>query len=107
MQYIFQYTSGDKDNNQVQITSVEDRGVNYHKEKNQRPKKKISNNYNNNKLWDSRKNQYPDERTKYQAALKREKIKSWKEFCNLTSATNPWNAFYKIAKNKAKRNQIL
>ena len=25
------------------------------------------------------------------------KNKLWKEFCNLTSATNPWNAIYKMA----------
>jgi len=62
---------------------------------------------NNDKLRESCKNQYRDEKTKYQAEIKREKIKSWKEFCNLTSATNPWNAVYKIASNKTKRSQTL
>jgi hypothetical protein len=57
---------------------------------------------NNDNLRESRKNQYHNEKTKYQAALKREKIKSWKEFCNLTSSTNPWNAVYKLARTKQK-----
>ena len=62
---------------------------------------------NNNDLRERRKNQYHDEKTQYQAAIKREKFKSWKEFCNLTSATNPWNFVYKLATNKAKRSQAL
>jgi hypothetical protein len=53
------------------------------------------------------KNQYHEEKSQYQATIKREKINSWKQFCNLTSATNPWNAIYKIALNKAKRRQSL
>jgi hypothetical protein len=62
---------------------------------------------NNDDLRERRKNQYHDEKSEYQAAIKREKIKSWKEFCNLTSATNPWSAVYKLASNKAKRSQSL
>jgi len=62
---------------------------------------------NNNDLRERRKNQYHDGKVQYQAAIKREKFKSWKEYCNLTSATNPWNAVYKLASNKAKRSQPL
>jgi len=62
---------------------------------------------NNDELRERRKNQYHDKKTKYQTAIKREKITSWKEFCNLTSSTNPWNAIYKLASNKAKRSQSL
>jgi hypothetical protein len=61
-------------------------------------------NYDN--LRERRKNQYHDEKSKYEAAIKREKIKSWKELCNLT-ALNPWIAVYKLASNKAKRSQSL
>ena len=61
----------------------------------------------NDELRDSRKNQYHVEKTKYQAAIKREKIKPWKEYCKLTSDTNPSNAVYKIASNKVKRSQNL
>jgi len=35
--------------------------------------------------------------------MKREKLNSWKEYCNLTPCTNPWNAVYKLARNKTKR----
>jgi len=62
---------------------------------------------NNNGLREKRINQYHDGTLQYQAAIKREKFKSWKEFCNLTSATNPWNTIYKPASNKAKRSQSL
>ena len=62
---------------------------------------------NNDDLREMCKNNYHDERSKYQVAINREKIKSWKKFCNLTSSTNPWNAIYKLASNKAKRNQPL
>jgi hypothetical protein len=61
----------------------------------------------NNDLRERRKNQYHDGKLQYQAAIKREKSKSWKEFCNLTSATNLWNAIYKLASNKAKCSQSL
>jgi type II secretory pathway component PulJ len=62
---------------------------------------------NDDDLRERRKNQYHDEKSKYQAAIKGEKIKSWKEFRTLTSPTNPWNAVYKLASNKAKRSQPL
>jgi hypothetical protein len=62
---------------------------------------------NNDDLRESRKNQYHYERTKYQAAIKREKIKSWKEICKLTSSTNSLNAVYELASNKTKRSQTL
>jgi hypothetical protein len=45
MQKILQNTSGNIENNQAQISSMVDSRVNSHKEKNQRPKKKISKNY--------------------------------------------------------------
>jgi hypothetical protein len=62
-------------------------------------------NYNGHKQ--KCKNQYNGGKLQYQAAIKREKFKSWKEFWNLNSATNPWNAVYKLASNKANRSQSL
>jgi ribonuclease HI len=62
---------------------------------------------NNDYLRESRKNQYHVEKTKYQAAIKTEKIRSWKQFCNLTSKSNPWNAVYKLATNKTSRSQTM
>jgi hypothetical protein len=60
---------------------------------------------NNEELRDLRKNIYYEEKANYQATIKKEKIKSWKEYCNLTPSTNPWNATYKLATNKAKESQ--
>jgi hypothetical protein len=57
----------------------------------------------NNELREQRKVQYLASKAAYTAAIRREKIKSWKEFCNVTSATNAWNAIYKMAAGKTKR----
>jgi hypothetical protein len=62
---------------------------------------------NNEDLRESRKNQYHEEKTKHQATIKKGKIKSWKEFCNLTPSTNTWNAVYKLASNKVKRSETV
>jgi len=45
---------------------------------------------NNGELRENRKNQYIEGKAKYQAAIRKEKINSWKEYCN-TSPKNPWN----------------
>jgi len=34
------------------------------------------------------------------ATIKREKLTSWKEYCNVSTATNPWGAIYKLAAGK-------
>jgi len=57
----------------------------------------------NNELREQRKGQYLASKAEYVAAIRREEIKSWKEFCNLTSVTNPWNAIYKMAAGKTER----
>jgi hypothetical protein len=62
---------------------------------------------NNEELREHRKSVYYEERKEYSTTIKREKLKSWKEYCNLTSHTNPWNAIYKIATNKTRRSHML
>jgi ATP-dependent Lon protease len=62
---------------------------------------------NNEELRNHRKNAYYEERKEYATTIKKEKIKSWKEYCNLTSHTNPWNAIYKLAANKTRGSQML
>jgi len=57
-------------------------------------------------LRESRKNQYHEEKT-ISRSNKNGNIESWKEFCKLTSSTNPWNAVYKLASNKIKRSETL
>jgi hypothetical protein len=54
-----------------------------------------------------RKSLYYEERKEYLTTIKREKLKSWKEYCNLTSHTTPWNAIYKIAANKTRRSHTI
>jgi len=47
----------------------------------------------NGEIQEQRKTQYLTAKAEYTAATRREKSKSWKEFCNLT-ATNPWKSIY-------------
>jgi hypothetical protein len=53
-------------------------------------------------LREQRRTQYLDVIGKYAATNKKEKSISWKEFCNMTSATKPWNEIYRIATSKRK-----
>jgi len=41
--------------------------------------------------------QYLESKSTYAATIKREKRNSWKEFCNISTGTNPWGAIYKLA----------
>ena len=43
-------------------------------------------------------------KTRYEATIGREKMSSWKEYCNLTSFSNPWNEVYKLAAGKRRNN---
>jgi len=52
---------------------------------------------------ETRKKTYHEDKSRYQAAIKKEKLNSWKEYCNLTPSTNPWNSVYKITTNKHRR----
>jgi len=62
---------------------------------------------NNEELSENRKNQYTKAMKEYQAAIKREKIRSWKKYCTATSPNNPWNEIYKLANNKTRSKQII
>jgi hypothetical protein len=53
----------------------------------------------NEGLREPRKNIYLAEKARYEASIKREKIQSWKKYCNLASS-NPWNEVYKLAAGK-------
>ena len=48
-----------------------------------------------------------EEKRKYQAGIKHEKMNSWKEFCNLTASTNPWSQVYKLASGKIRPKSIM
>jgi hypothetical protein len=62
---------------------------------------------NNEELREQRKTQYLEGKAKYAATIKKEKISSWKEYCNMTSSTNPWNEVYKLAAGKRKNSTQL
>ena len=49
---------------------------------------------------------YFEQKAKYAATVKGEKTKSWKEYCNLTTEANTWNAVYRLAAGKKKRTQL-
>jgi hypothetical protein len=44
--------------------------------------------------------QYLEGKAQYAATIKREKLRSWKEYCNITTAANPWNEVHKLAVGK-------
>lgn len=61
---------------------------------------------NNQELREQRKTQYMEEK-KYEKTIKKEKIESWKQYCNLTSSNNPWNAVYRLATGKTRSSPHL
>ena len=62
---------------------------------------------NNVELGETRKIQYLESKATYSASIKKEKIRSWKEYCNMTTATNPWNMVYKLAVGKRHDSTII
>jgi len=60
---------------------------------------------NNEDLRVYHKNTNYEEKTKYHATIKKEKLQSWKEYCNLTPGTNPLNNLLSsIKQNKEQQN---
>ena len=55
-----------------------------------------------NNLREARKQQYLQEKRKYEASLRNTEMHSWKQFCNITTTSNPWNAVYKLAMGRIK-----
>jgi hypothetical protein len=55
---------------------------------------------NNEELREKRRTQYFECKATYATTIKREKLRSWKEYCNVSTATNPWGAIYKLAAGK-------
>jgi hypothetical protein len=58
-------------------------------------------------LREERKQLYQQEKKKYVAALRKSKILSWKQYCNATTTSNPWNAVYKLASGNLKQSITL
>ena len=55
---------------------------------------------NNEELRNRRKMQYLESKSTYAATIKREKCNSWKDFCNISTATNPWGVIYNLASGR-------
>jgi len=54
---------------------------------------------NNEELRENRKNRYLAEKRKYKAAIRKEKLNSWKKYCTTTPSDN---AVYKLASGKTR-----
>jgi ribonuclease HI len=53
-------------------------------------------------LRSHREKLYTEAKKEYAAKIRKEKSSSWKEFCNMTPYTNPWNEVYRFAAGKRK-----
>jgi hypothetical protein len=58
-------------------------------------------------LRENRKKQYNRAKVEYQVAVRKEKSRSWKEYCTMTSSPNPWNEVYKLVSNKLRNKTII
>lgn len=58
-------------------------------------------------LRKARKQQYQQEKRKYAATLRKSKMLSWKQYCNDTTTSHPWNAAYKLATGNIKKYSTL
>jgi len=52
------------------------------------------------KLREDRKKNHGEAKRIYQTEIKKEKLNSWKEYCNVPASTNPWSQVYKLAAGK-------
>jgi hypothetical protein len=57
----------------------------------------------NGELRRQRREKYLITKVEYAAAIRQEKNRSWKEYCNVSSEVNPWNAIYKMTAGKTKK----
>jgi len=57
---------------------------------------------NDEDLREWRKATYKEAKRYYQAEINKAKLNSWKEYCNVAAAVNPWSQVYKIATGKTK-----
>ena len=55
---------------------------------------------NNEELRESRKRKYHKEKIKYQYEIRKEKINSWKEYCNVAASLNPWSHVFNSQQGK-------
>jgi hypothetical protein len=68
------------------------------------PRRRYQRTRKSEELREQRKTQYLEGKARYATTIKKEKITSWKDYCNMTSSSNPWNEVYKLAAGKKKNN---
>jgi hypothetical protein len=61
---------------------------------------------NNEDLRENRKRKYFEEEKKYQYEIRKEKLNSWKEYCNVAASVNPWSHVYRLGTGKVRTNSI-
>jgi len=61
----------------------------------------------NEELRKIRKNEYTKTKTKYQAAITKDKTNPWKQYRTATSPINPWNEMYILASGKTRNKTTL
>ena len=62
---------------------------------------------NNEELRKNRKHKNPEEKKMYYYEIRREKLNSWKENCNMTASLNPWTHEYKLATKEVRTSIII
>jgi hypothetical protein len=55
---------------------------------------------NNEELRESRKHKYHEYKKKYQYEIRKEKLISWKEYCNVAASLNAWSHVFKLQQEK-------
>ena len=62
---------------------------------------------NDEVVRENRKKKYLQAKRRYQEGIKKEKLNSWKEFCNVAASIKPWSQVYKLAAVKTRANSIM
>jgi hypothetical protein len=65
-------------------------------------RRKFQKTKDNEELRTQRRIQYSEAKTNYATKIRKAKCLSWKEYCNMTTYTNPWNEGYRLAAGKRK-----
>jgi hypothetical protein len=101
---ILAHTKGDnRESAETQTDSLADVKSYNPEKRSKRKKKKIQTYEREQRNTGAAQRAIPGRKSRVHCGYQAEKSKSWKEFCNFTSATNPWNAIYKMMAGKTKQ----
>jgi len=88
------------------VGTMVDDGAHYHEE-NMNAIRRYQRTIRDENLSEDRKHLYQQAKKKYVAMLRKSKIFSWRQYCNATTTSNPWNAVYKLASDNLKQSSTL